>query len=167
MESTKKKSKTKILDNFLKAMAIITLSSLPYIHDVITVSGEGLKDWVPDFGLQDLLTDSEGYTLGFSSYRVFVYTLLLHLFAHIGWVGWFFEAKGKLYRPFLLVPVALSLYQIGIILFNSRATTFNEPNVKIIITLIISFLLAINFFLNNKQLFTKHYKQTKKDQINV
>jgi len=159
MELTEKKSKIKILENFFKAMAIIGLSSLPYIHDVITVSGEGLKGWVPDWGLQAALADSDGYILGFSSYRVFVYTILLHIFAHIGWVGWFFDARGKLYRPFLLLPVTLSLYQIGIILFNSRFSTFNEPNIKIILTIVISTILAINFYANNKQLLAEHFKQ--------
>jgi len=138
-------------------MAIILLSSLPYIHDVISIRGEGLKGWVPDFGLQNILTNADGKIMGFSSYRIFVYTLLLHLFAHIGWVGWFFDARRKLYRPFLLVPISLSLYQIGIILFNSRATAFNEPNVKIILTICVTVLLAINFFLNNKVLKTNYY----------
>jgi len=161
MESTEKKSKIKILDSFLKAMTIIVLSSLPYIHDVITVSGEGLKGWVPDWGLQRLLTDTDGYILGFSSYRVFVYTILLHVFAHIGWVGWFFDARGKLYRPFLLLPVTLSLYQIGIILFNSRFSTFNEPNIKILLTLIITSILAINFYANNKKILVEHFKKKK------
>ena len=133
-------------------MAIILLSSLPYIHDVITIRGEGLNTWVPDFGIINLLTDADGNILGFSTYRVFIYTLFIHIFAHIGWVGWFFDAKEKLYRPFLLIPVALSLYQIGIILSNSRNTNFNEPNVKIGITIFLAILLAVNFFLNNKVL---------------
>lgn len=158
MELTEKKSRIKILENFLKAMAIIILSSFPYIHDVITISGKGLKGWVPDFGLQAFLTDSNGDILGFSSYRIFLYTILLHIFAHVGWIGWFFDAKGKLYRPFLLIPVTLSLYQIGIILFNSRFSTFNEPNIKIVITVVISLLLAINFFANNKKQLTDHFK---------
>ncbi len=150
-ELTKKKLKIRILDkNFGKWLAIILLSSLPYIHDVITISGDDTKTWVPDFGLSLLLTDNQGYILGFSSYRVFLYTLLIHLFAHIGWVGWFFDARGKNYRPALLVPVILSLYQITIILLNSRATKFNEPDVKVYITIILGLLLGINYIFNNK-----------------
>jgi len=155
------KSRIKILENFLIAVAIIGLSSLPYIHDVITVRGEGLKGWVPDWGLQQLLTDSTGRILGFSSYRVFIYTLLLHLFAHIGYTGWFFEASGKLYRPFILVPVILSMYQIGIILFNWRSSAFNQPNTKIIITIVLSLFLAYNFYFNNKKMIKNHLKKTK------
>lgn len=156
---TKRKSKIRILDHFLKAMAIILLSSLPYIHDVITVRGEGLQGWVPDFGLQQLLTNSDGYILGFSSYRVFVYTLLIHLFAHIGWVGWFFDAIHKLYRPFLLVPISLSLYQIIIILSNSRTTVFNEPDMKFLLTLGLSIAAAINFYFNNKKIINQHLRR--------
>ena len=142
-------------------MAIIFLSSLPYIHDVITIRGEGLKGWVPDWGLAELLRDKNGKILGFSSYRVFIYTLALHVFAHIGWAGWFLDAKGKLYRPFLLLPVILSLYQIAIILFNSRETAFNQPNIKIVISIVISIILAINFFANNKKILIGHFKKVK------
>lgn len=160
-ELKEKKSRIKILENFLIAVAIIGLSSLPYIHDIITISGEGLKGWVPDWGLQSFLTDSEGYVLGFSSYRVFIYTLLLHLFAHIGYTGWFFEASGKLYRPFILVPVILSMYQIGIILFNWRSSAFNQPNIKIIITIVLSLFLAYNFYFNNKEIIKNHFNKAK------
>lgn len=136
------------------ALGVVIISSLPYLHDIITVRGEGLKNWVPNFGIKEYLTDSQGYIAGFSSYRVFIYTLSIHLFAHIGWVGFFYVAKTKPYRFFILVPVTLSLYQVFIILFNYRSTKFNDVNTKIIITLIISICLILNFFLNNKT--TKH-----------
>ena len=161
MELEEKKSKNKILKNFVLAVAIIGLSSLPYIHDVITVRGEGLKGWVPDWGLQALLTNNEGDILGFSSYRVFIYTLSIHLFAHIGYAAWFFEARGKLYRPFILVPVILSMYQVFIILFDWRFTDFNQPTIKIIITISLSLLLAYNFYYNNKEIITKHFNTKK------
>ncbi len=152
---------TGILDfNFLKWLAIVILSALPYIHDVMTISGKGIKGWVPDFGIQKLLMDSEGYILGFTSYRVFVYTFFLHLFAHIGWVGWFFDAKGKSYRTALLVPVALSAYQILVILLNSRRTPFNEPDTKFFITSFLSIVLAINFFYNNKKRVPTSFSKT-------
>lgn len=149
-ESIKKKSRSGILNGLWKAVAIISLSSLPYIHDVITIRGEGLKGWVPDFGIRELLRSSDGYILGFSSYRVFIYTLFIHLFGHIGWLGWFFEAEGKNYRFALLVPIILSLYQILIIVSNSRNTTFNEPDTKFYITILLSTALTINYFFNNK-----------------
>ena len=143
-------------------MAIIVLSSLPYIHDIITIRGGTFPTWVPDWGIQEFLTNSEGYVVGFSSYRVFIYTLLIHLFAHIGYLGWFFEAKDKLYRPFLLVPVSLSLYQIILIIFDSRSNDLNTPHTKIILTITISCLLAVNFFFNNKQLLKTHFQEQNK-----
>ncbi len=155
LEETKLMTK-KILKELLKAVAIIALSSLPYIHDVITIRGGDFPSWVPDLGIETFLTNSDGDVLGFSSYRVFLYTFLIHLFAHIGYAGWFFEAKNKLYRPFLLVPVALSLYQIIIILSDYRGSDLNEPHIKIVLTIVISSLLAINFFLNNKKTINTH-----------
>lgn len=131
-------------------MSIVFISSLPYFHDVITIKGEGLKGWVPDFGLQELLTDSNGKVMGFSSYRVFIYTLLIHLFAHIGWVGWMLDAKGKSYRFFLLVPVFLSAYTVALLLLNARATGFNKFDTKLYITLGLSIILILNFFINRK-----------------
>lgn len=129
-------------------MGIVFISSLPYLHDVITIRGEGLKGWVPEFGLQEWLTDANGKVLGFSSYRVFIYTFLLHLFAHIGWVGWLLDAKGKSYRFFLLVPVILSGYTVLMLLLNARATAFNEFDTKIYITLGLTILLIFNYFIN-------------------
>jgi len=150
-----------ILKELLKAVAIILLSSLPYIHDVITIRGGEFPSWVPDWGIQEFLTNSEGYVLGFSTYRVFIYTFFIHFFAHLGYVGWFFEAKDKLYRPFLLVPVALSLYQIIIILSDYRGSDLNEPHIKIVLTIVISSLLAINFFFNNKETLKAHFLKHK------
>lgn len=146
-------------------MAIVALSSLPYIHDVITIRGEGLKGWVPDWGLQNWLMDADGYILGFSSYRVFLYTFLLHLFTHIGWVGWFFDAQGKLYRPFLLVPVALSFYQLLIIISGSRLSSYNDPGIKFIITIALSLLIAINFYFNNKKIINYSFNLSTKNPV--
>ncbi|WP_211333204.1 hypothetical protein [Maribacter vaceletii] len=153
--------KKEILKELFKAVAIIALSSLPYIHDVITIRGGAFPAWVPDWGIEEFLTNSEGYIAGFSSYRVFIYTFLIHLFAHLGYVGWFFDAKDKLYRPFLLVPVSLSLYQIILILFDFRSSDLNEPHIKIVLTIAISSLLAINFFFNNKKILSEHFLKHK------
>lgn len=162
----KLKSKIKILKELIKAMAIIALSSFPYIHDIITVRTGDLATWVPDLGIQDFLIDSKGDILGYSSYRVFLYMLLIHIFAHIGYVGWFFDAKDKLYRPFLLVPVILSLYQIILILFDARANDLNDPNTKFVLTIALSIILVINFFLNNKKMLTEHFLKHKNSPLN-
>ena len=144
------KSQRTILKNLTVSILIICVSSLPYIHDLITIKGEGLAPWVPDFGLEKALTASDGKVMGFSSYRVFLYTLLIHLFAHIGWVGWMMDAKGKSYRFALLVPVVLSGYTVALLLFNARATKYNEPDTKFYLTLILSLIVIFNFFFNYK-----------------
>lgn len=133
------------------SLGIIFISSLPYLHDLITIRGEGLAPWVPDLGIEKALTDADGKVMGFSSYRVFLYTLLIHLFAHIGWVGWMLDAKGKSYRFALLVPVVLSGYTVALLLFNARATEFNEPDTKFYLTLFLSIIVILNFFINYKR----------------
>ena len=133
------------------SLGIILISSLPYFHDLITIRGEGLAPWVPDLGIEKALTDADGKVMGFSSYRVFLYTLLIHLFAHIGWVGWMLDAKGKSYRFALLVPVVLSGYTVALLLFNARATEFNEPDTKFYLTLFLSIIVILNFFINYKR----------------
>jgi len=150
-QSIRTKSQRAILKSLLVSLGIIFISSLPYLHDLITIRGEGLAPWVPDLGIEKALTDADGKVMGFSSYRVFLYTLLIHLFAHIGWVGWMLDAKGKSYRFALLVPVVLSGYTVGLLLFNTRATEFNEPDTKFYLTLFLSIIVILNFFINYKR----------------
>lgn len=118
--------------------------------------GEGVRSFVPVIGIEKTLTDNDGYVLGFSTYRVFLYTLFVHLGMHIAFVGWWFAAQGKRYRPILLLPVAMSLYQVLIIISNSRDTRFNEPGTKLYILLGLCLLLGINFYYNNS------YRKTQK-----
>lgn len=150
-QSIRTKSRRTILKNLMVSLGIIFISSLPYLHDLITIRGEGLAPWVPDLGIEKALTDADGKVMGFSSYRVFLYTLLIHLFAHIGWVGWMLDAKGKSYRFALLVPVVLSGYTVALLLFNARATEFNEPDTKFYLTLFLSIIVILNFFINYKR----------------
>lgn len=150
-QSIRTKSQRAILKSLLVSLGIIFISSLPYLHDLITIRGEGLAPWVPDLGIEKALTDADGKVMGFSSYRVFLYTLLIHLFAHIGWVGWMLDAKGKSYRFALLVPVVLSGYTVALLLFNARATEFNEPDTKFYLTLFLSIIVILNFFINYKR----------------
>lgn len=129
---------------------VYIMAMLPFYHDFITERGVGLRSWVPVLGIEELLTDSEGYVRGLGSYRVLVYLFSIYLFSHLGWIGWFFSSEGRKYRPFLLVPAALSLYQVILILMSWRETEFNSPSVNLYISIGLSVLLAINFFYNNK-----------------
>ncbi len=164
MQLIKKRSRNAIRDlGFWKWLGILGLSTLPFLHDIITEIGEGTRSFVPDLGLESALTDREGYVLGFSSYRVFLYTLFIHLGMHIAFVGWWSAAQGKRYRPILLLPVAMSLYQVLIIISNTRDTAFNEPGTKLYVLLGLCLLLGINFYFNNA--YRKNRKKTTETQI--
>lgn len=125
-------------------------ATLPFLHDVITNRNGASWSWVPNLGIESFLTDSEGMVRGLRSYRLLLYLFGIYLFSHLGWIGWFMDAIGKKYRVFLLVPAALSLYQIILILLSSRETEFNSPSINLYITVGLSILVAINFYFNNK-----------------
>ena len=129
---------------------LFVLATLPFFHDVITDKGGSLRVWVPNLGIESILTDSEGNVRGLRSYRLLVYLFSIYLFSHLGWIGWFMDSRGRRYRPFLLVPAALSLYQVIVIAMSWQETEFNSPSIKLYITLVLSILLAVNFFYNNK-----------------
>lgn len=133
-------------------IAFLILSTGPYFHDIITIRGEGVRDWMPNFGIEQFLTDSEGYVWGFNSYRVFLLTLSLQVFAQIGWAGWLHDSALKLYRPFLIVPVGLSLYQIIIILFDQTGAYLNRPDIKLLMILGVGSVICYFYYFKNKRL---------------
>ena len=129
-QSTARKSKIRIPDTFWGALAIILLSTLPYLHDFLTDDG-GLKPWVPVLGIEHLLTDGNGNVLGFSTYRVFLYTFFIFLFATIGWAGWSQSARQRFYGSALLLATASGLYHIFLILFGLRRSFFERTGFQI------------------------------------
>ncbi|UZO80891.1 hypothetical protein NBT05_00035 [Aquimarina sp. ERC-38] len=134
----------------MMALLLSLVAMLPFIHDIISVKGEGIKEWLPDFGIEETLTykneDGKTKVHGFSSYRTFIYFLLLHLFAAIGWAGWAKDAKpGQPYKFFLLVPAILAIYTVLVILFDARDSNYNEANTKIFIIIAVNFLLMFWF----------------------
>lgn len=136
----------------LKWTAVITAATLPFLHDILTERSGEIRSWVPIVGIENFFTDSNGD--GFWNYRVFTYTIMLHIYAHLGWLGafiYFYYPKLRKVRSFLLVPVALSFYSIIIILLNWQGKGFNQPDVKFYITIVLSILLAINYFFNHKK----------------
>lgn len=147
--------KQKITYYILVALAIYFCTTLPFLHDILTEKGKGIKDWVPDLGIEEFFKDPDGKKVnGFSSYRTFIYFFFLHLFAAIGWMGWHKDATGKPYKFLLLVPAVLTFYTTLLILFNARSSQFNESGTKLIIALIITTLISIVFFY-------KYYKKFK------
>ncbi|WP_282053367.1 hypothetical protein [Maribacter luteus] len=131
---------------------IICITVLPFVHDLFTDRTGNVKSWVPVLGFENLLTDNEGMVGGFVNYRLFVYFLMIHVYAHLGWLGAFiyYEHTIRKVRPFLLVPVIISFYSVIVILLDWRETGFNTPDFKFYLTLFLAMLLAINYFFNDK-----------------
>lgn len=131
---------------------IICATVLPFAHDLFTDRMGNVKGWVPVLGFENLLTDREDMVGGFVNYRLFVYFLMIHVYAHLGWLGAFiyYGHTIRKVRPFLLVPVIISFYSVIVILFDWRETGFNTPDIKFYLTLFLSVLLAINYFFNDR-----------------
>lgn len=141
------------LTAFLKGFLIATASIMPFFHDVITDKATAsLREWVPVVGIEDVLKDKDGFVLGFGSYRAFVYFLLIHVGAHLSWLGAYIDYSypKKKIRPFLLVPAIISFFSLGLFLLNLQDSSFGSPDIKFCITIGLSFLLAWNFFFNDK-----------------
>ncbi len=133
-------------------LALIGVSTLIYFHDIITLPRIGLKEWVPNLGIESSLTYDTETVWGFSSYRLLILTFFLQVFTQIAWAGWLLDAKYRLYRPFLLVPLGLSLHQIVILMLDKSDTVVNLPDMKLLILLLLGVLAGILFFFNNKGL---------------
>lgn len=146
----KMRLKRKTLKELMAVVGIVIISTLPYFHDVITERGVGTRSWIPNVGSESFFTGSDGKIMGFSSYRVFIYTVLIHLSAHIAFIGWMMDAKGKSYRIALLVPVILSGYTVAMFLFNAKETTFNSTSVKFYITIVVTIAVFIFYFLDRR-----------------
>jgi hypothetical protein len=137
------------LYELLAVVGIVVVSTLPYFHDLIT-DRSGVRPGVPLIGAESLFTGEDGKVLGFSSYRVFLYTIMIHVFAHIGFLGWMMDAKGKFYRIALLVPVILSGYTVAVILFNVREGPFNSVSTKFYITIAASLFVLVSYILDHR-----------------
>ena len=133
-------------------LALIGVSTLIYFHDIVTLPRIGLKEWVPNLGIEETLTVGAKNVWGFTSYRAFLLTLCLQIFAHVGWAGWLLDASYKLYRPFILVPLGLGFHQLTITFFDKADSIMNLPDIKLLILLLLGVLVGILFFFNNKGL---------------
>lgn len=132
----------------LKWALLFFVSLLPYYHDILTLRTAELRSFIPNLGMEQLLT-TDNLVLGWNNYRVFVFIFATHLFAQIGWAGWFFDARNKLFRPFLLVPITFNLYEITIIAFDVQADAFGTPDWKLYTTILLSILIAVNLYFNS------------------
>ena len=117
---------------------------------MLTLKTGELRAAVPNLGIEQLLTN-DGLVLGWGNYRVLIYIIATHLFAQIGWVGWFFDAENKLFRPFLLVPICFNLYEITVIAIAVNESQFNKPDWKLYTVIIVSILIAVNLYFNSNK----------------
>ena len=136
----------------LSWLAIAFVSTFPYFHDIVTERFVGVKDWVPILGIEDFLTLGERDVWGFVSYRVLLLTLFVQMCAQILWAGWWMDAKYSLYKPFLLVPVGLSMYQITMIVMVKTDAYLNKPDFKLLLVLVFGIILGILYYFKNKAL---------------
>jgi hypothetical protein len=86
---------------------------MPYIHDAIPTGIE--------------------YP-GYSSLRVFLYVLFINIFGLAGWIVAWVNAKKKNYRFVIALPVISTTYQIIVHICNLKSTSFNDLNVKFIVS---------------------------------
>ena len=104
---------------------IFILALLIYIHDVFP----------KNYG-----------KIGRSSVRVYLYTVL----AEIRFLGALFFiyylGKGKSWRFVVWLPIIMTTYQAIIRLFTLQKTNFNEFDVKLTITVLISIFLTVFYF---------------------
>jgi hypothetical protein len=84
------------------ALGIILVSALPYLNEVLTIKTEKGAEWAHLFGLSQFMPDAETRVLGFSGYRMFLYTFFVFLFTTLGWGTWYLVAKNRPYRNALL-----------------------------------------------------------------
>lgn len=112
------------------SILILIAATLPYIHDVLPKHLE-----FP----------------GFSSMRVAIFVIGTEIFALIGWILAFVHAKGKEYRFVMALPIITVTYELIVKILNLKSTSFNELNLKYIITFSAFTLLVIWYFINKNK----------------
>ncbi|QXP51156.1 MULTISPECIES: hypothetical protein [Cellulophaga] len=136
--------------NLWKAMGIILCALLPFVHDIITTNTGELQKWIPNLGIVEGLTDSDGLFFGYSAYRVFLAIVGMQLSSFIAWFLVLDFSKGKSYRFVFIFPTVINGYQLLLMVFNLRQTSLNNWNYKIFILLLVGVLLILNFYLTDK-----------------
>lgn len=125
--SEKKKLKKETSRSLIIALVIIASAFLPYIHDLIP---RGVS-----------------YP-GYSGLRPFLYIVFINLFGLIGWTLFLMKSKKELYRFVILVPVSLVTYQLIVYILNLKKTSFNDVNIKLAITFLLTLVVTIVYFKN-------------------
>jgi len=136
-------------------LSIAVISTFPYFHDIISPRGLGIQNWVPFDGFEGLVKLGEKDFWGFRSYRALVLTVFVQLFAQLMWAGWWLDAKYSIYKPFLLIPLGLSFFELTLILMVQKDAYLNKPDIKLFLVLVFGVFLGILYYFKNKKLATK------------
>ncbi len=131
---------------------LIGASTFLYLHDILTLPGVGLRQWVPEVGMVEFLTTPEGTVLGFNTYRTFLLTFFIQLMAQIAWLGWLRDADFKLYKPFLVVPLGFSMHQLVITLLDKGDIYLNKPDFKLLFILGLGVVVGVFYYFKNEAL---------------
>lgn len=141
-------------------LVIAAISTFPFFHDIVSPRGLGIQNWVPFNGFEGLVKLGEENFWGFRSYRALVLTVFVQLFAQLMWAGWWLDAKYSIYKPFLLVPLGLSFFELTIILMVQKDAYLNKPDIKLFLVLAFGVFLGILYYFKNKKLATKQQSIT-------
>ena len=84
--------------------------------------------------------------IGLSSARVYFYTVLAEVRYLALWFFVYFLSKGKSWRFIIWLPILLTSYQLIIRIFSLQKTGYNEFDFKMILTTVITLILAVYYF---------------------
>lgn len=148
-------------------VGVLSLSCMLFVHDFVTSRiGGGTLEWLPDFGIVKALTETstvDGEAVeriwDFKSYRILLYTFMVQVYVFVCWLCAHMSGKGRPYRPFFIVPLALGIFQILLIVVKSSGGSLNNPDVKLWITLGCALLAATIFLYKYRHLVINSPKQ--------
>lgn len=100
--------------------------------------------------LHDLIPKGSG-KIGKSSLRVYFYTVNSELRFLLVWFLVYALAKGKVWRFVIWLPILMTTYQLLIRVFSLQATTYNDFNLKFVISLLLFIALIIFYFYKKKK----------------
>jgi len=103
--------------------------------------------------LHDLIPKGSG-KIGKSSLRVYFYTVNSELRFLLVWFLVYALAKGKVWRFVVWLPILMTTYQLLIRIFSLQSTSYNDFNLKFVISLLLFIALIIFYFYKKR----KEYK---------
>lgn len=100
--------------------------------------------------VHDLIPKGVG-SVGKSSLRVYLYTVNSELRFLAVWFLVYFLAKGKQWRFVVWLPLLMTTYQLFIRLFSLQKTSYNDFNIKLVLSLIVFIALIVFYFYKKRK----------------